>query len=88
MEKRQNDIIEIDKKYLIQAWQILEELRISLDKIGGHFYDNPEKMRLELDKYISPGVWKKISNASFALASYIPDKEQEKLIERFNYYDK
>jgi len=86
MEERQNDIIEVDKRHLIQAWQILEELRVSLDKIGGYFYDNPAKMRLELDKYISPGVWQQISNASSALANYIPDAEHEKLIERFNYY--
>jgi len=85
MEERPNDIIEVDKKHLIQAWQILEELRVSLDKIGGDFYDNPEKMRLELDKYISPSVWKNISDSSFALATYISDEEQEKLIERFDY---
>lgn len=86
MGKQINGSIEIAKNDLIRAWQILEEMRVSLDRIGGYFAEEPDKMRLELDKYFSPNVWKKISNASFVLAKYLSEKERENISEGFNYY--
>ena len=41
----------------IKVWQTLEELRVSLDRIGG--YDDKEVLKDKLFSYIASGIFKK-----------------------------
>ncbi len=68
----------------IKIWQTLEELRVSLDRIGG--YDDKEILKDILFSYIASGIYEKISEAADMLESQLPREESVRLAIRFEYY--
>ncbi len=67
----------IDKKDLLSAFKILEELRGSLDYIGA-IGSRPEKhaeeaMKEALKEYFTSGVYKRIVDGASALDKYISE---------------
>lgn len=69
----------------IKVWQVLEELRVSLDRIGG--YDGKEILKDKLFNYMTPGVYKKISEAADILESHLPREKSIELADIFQYYE-
>jgi hypothetical protein len=69
----------------IKVWQILEELRISLDRIGG--YDEKEILKDKLFNYMTPGVYRKISEAADILESHLLREKSIELANGFQYYE-
>ena len=69
----------------IKVWQILEELRVSLDRIGG--YDEKEILKDKLFNYMTPGVYRKISEAAYILESHLPREKSIELANGFQYYE-
>ena len=69
----------------IKIWKTLEELRVSLDRIGGN--DNKEILKDKLFSYIASGMYKKISEAADILESRLPREESIRLANTFEYYD-
>jgi len=69
----------------IKVWQILEELRVSLDRIGG--YDEKEILKDKLFNYMTPSVYRKISEAADILESHLPREKSIDLANGFQYYE-
>jgi hypothetical protein len=91
-----NEKIEISKSDLVIAWEVLENLAVSLDQIGGKFADetspangatNQRALQEALAAYLKPDLVKMINDARTRLGRYIPDEEAEGIAEQIHYWD-
>jgi len=90
------DIVKIAKEDVLAAWTVLENLAVSLDRIGSVFgcakgtLHNPKQQRAlqeALATYLTPPLVQAINDARIRLGQYIPDEEAEALSERIAYWD-
>jgi hypothetical protein len=88
--------IEVAKRDLLIAWEVLENLAVSLDQIGGRFVEekssvdgatNQRALQEALAAYLTPELVKAINDARIRLGQYIPDDESEATAEQIRYWD-
>jgi hypothetical protein len=88
--------IEVAKSDLLIAWEVLENLAVSLDQIGGKFAEEPSPtngamnqraLQEALAAYLKPELVKAINDARIRLGQYIPDEEAEAIAEQIRYWD-
>ena len=69
----------------IEIWEVLEELRVSLDRIG--VCDDKAILQEKLLDYLTSGVYAKIADAANLMEAKLPREESIKIAEKFGYYD-
>ena len=61
--------IEIDVDDLMRACNILDTLRVSLDRIGAIDKQGRDKMLLAMDEFFTPAVYREIADCWFLIAT-------------------
>lgn len=66
--------IELAQEDVIKIWKLLENLRVSLDRIGAINSQGRDKMLQALDEYFTPVLYNEIRSCSLPLTKLL-DKE-------------
>ena len=69
----------------LKIWQVLEELRVSLDRIGG--YDDKAVLQEKLLDYLTSGIYAKIADAANLMEGKLPREESVQIAEKLDYYE-
>ncbi len=77
--------ISLSYQEYIEIWQVLEELRVSLDRIGG--CDEKAILQERLLDYFSSGVYAQIAAVANWMEEKLSREESIALAEKFDYYD-
>jgi len=86
-KKRLIGEVKIPYKDVAEIWKVLDNLRVSIDGIFGHYSKDKEFLHKELEAYLTSGIWQEISDAAFSLYQYIEEEEIEKLCEEIKYWE-
>jgi hypothetical protein len=89
------EVVAVKKQDLIDAWRILENLTISLHKIGGAYavptrdQFTPEverRMLEEIGRFTLERIVDDANRFRIALGDYLPDEEAEALADQIDYW--
>ncbi len=70
----ENKKLELAQEDVIKIWKLLENLRVSLDRIGAINSQGRDKMLQAMNEYFTPGLYKEIRSSSLILTRLL-DKE-------------
>ncbi len=74
---------EVNLDDLMRVCNVLDSLRVSLDRIGAINQQGRDKMRLALDEYFTSGVYKEIADSWLMLAKIIQKEiSREEFLQR------
>jgi hypothetical protein len=76
--------ISLTHQEYIKIRQVLEEMRISLDRIK--YCNNKTAIQEELSIYLASGIFAKIADTANLMEAKLPREESIKLAETFEYY--
>lgn len=90
--------IAVDKVDLVRAWTLMEQLVVSLRKMGS-YYSVPSgetdlspaaqaEMQKDLDEYFSPEMVRELSKVRVVLGQYLDDEEAEAISEQLEFWKK
>lgn len=68
---RMNKIVPINLEEIVRVCNILDSLRVSLDRIGAIDKQGPGKMMKAMDEYFTPEVYREIADNWLLLAKII-----------------
>lgn len=85
----ENNKIAVETEDLIKVWKILENLRVSLDKIGSvGSFQGKDKMHIAMDEYFTPLVYREIADAWYVLSEkYLPRDKCVEIAKSVKYFE-
>lgn len=63
--------MELDQEHVIRIWKLLENIRVSLDRIGAINSQGRDKMLQAMDEYFTPSLYNEIRNCSLPLTKML-----------------